>query len=571
MNIQDNTLNQYIFDWESSLKWQETKNELPVVREILKKLALHNGGNIYYDKPLDRDIEESYIIDTIGDAIGKAMHFYAGSIEYRDGGYYFSPVDTFRPAFDFLEGGEFLSRVNINTAGVKEFKKLPDIGPVTIERILAYREKHGDFKDCADICRIQGIGKKTFKKIKHMITIDKQSSLTFLSPALMQFKKDPSFKNYIKLLKSSGGVFTFDGRLIAGTTKTVIVRELKKIEEYINGSVYPEYGKYHRVRASKIMADHEIARRADALAGEHSASLEGASLIDDSSYMYFVNKALATAKKRVYITMFFMRFEKEDRSPTDMLMEELVRCKQRGVEIKIILDKDAEGDCYGSRIINKNAYNFFKEQGIDVTFDFEDEVTHSKVMIIDDAHVIVGSHNWTGGSFFAYDDKSLYIESREFNQLAAERFLKTWHKFTGDMTTSPTEIKNLVLLLSEADVKKLNEAGINDTYELLGSAKTPGDRETLSRDTGIPGAGILKTAKVADLLRVKHLHEKSALGLIEAGVETVPNLAGQDPVELFSRLIEVVTHPPVSFKIEKSGVARWIETAKTLGAFLEFQ
>lgn len=572
MNIRDNTLNDYIFDWDSSLKWQETKNELPAAREILKNLAFHNGGNIYYDKPLARDIEESYLIDTVEDAIGKVMHLYADSIEYREGEYYFSPVDTRCPGFDFLEGGELLPRVNINTAGAGELKKLPDIGPVTIERILAYREEHGDFKTGADMCRIQGIGEKTFEKISPMITVDKQSSLTFLSPALLQFKNDPSFKNYIRLLKSSRGAFTFDGTLIAGTTKTIIIRELKKIEEYIGGSGYPDYGKYHHVRASKIMADYEIARRADALAGEYSTGLNGAALIDDSNYMYFVNKALAAAKKRVYIAMFFMRFEKEGKYPTDIMMDELVRCKQRGVEIKIILDKDAEGDCYGSRIINKNAYDFFKEQGIDVTYDFEGEVTHSKVVIIDDTHVIVGSHNWTAGSFFAYDDKSLYIESPGLNRLATDRFLKNWHKFTADMTTSPTAIKDLSMLLSEAEVKKLNEAGIGDTYELLVSAKSPGDRETLSRDTGIPAARILKTAKAADLLRVKHIYDKSALTLIDAGVETVPDLAAQDPEELFTALIKMITAaPPVLQKIEKPVVAMWIETAKTLGPLLDLQ
>ena len=140
------------------------------------------------------------------------------------------------------------------------------------------------------------------------------------------------------------------------------------------------------------------------------------------------------------------------------------------------------------------------------------------------------------------------------------------------MTTSPTAIKDLVLFLSEAEVKQLNEAGIGDTYELLVSAKSPGDRETLSRNTGIPAARILKTAKAADLMRVKHIHEKSALTLIETGVETVPDLAAQDPEELFTALIKMMTGtPPVLQKIKKPVVAWWIETAKTLGAFLDLQ
>jgi competence protein ComEA len=61
--------------------------------------------------------------------------------------------------------------VNINTASVKELTQIPGIGKVTANLIIAYREKHGPFKQIEDIQKIKGIGSKKFAKIKDLITL----------------------------------------------------------------------------------------------------------------------------------------------------------------------------------------------------------------------------------------------------------------------------------------------------------------------------------------------------------------------------------------------------------------
>jgi competence protein ComEA len=61
--------------------------------------------------------------------------------------------------------------ININTASKKELTQIPGIGKVTANRIVAYREKHGAFKQIADIQKIKGIGSKKFAKIKDLITL----------------------------------------------------------------------------------------------------------------------------------------------------------------------------------------------------------------------------------------------------------------------------------------------------------------------------------------------------------------------------------------------------------------
>ena len=62
--------------------------------------------------------------------------------------------------------------ININIANIDELTLLPNIGPVTAERILQYRDDYGYFKSLEDLMKVKGIGPKTLEKIKSKITID---------------------------------------------------------------------------------------------------------------------------------------------------------------------------------------------------------------------------------------------------------------------------------------------------------------------------------------------------------------------------------------------------------------
>lgn len=62
-------------------------------------------------------------------------------------------------------------KVNINIANSTELQEIPGVGPATAEKILAYRESHGNFSKLDELKNIDGIGDKTFEKIKDMITL----------------------------------------------------------------------------------------------------------------------------------------------------------------------------------------------------------------------------------------------------------------------------------------------------------------------------------------------------------------------------------------------------------------
>ena len=66
---------------------------------------------------------------------------------------------------------ETLGRININTADLDELQQLPGIGQVLAQRIIDYREEHGDFKSISELTNVSGIGTERLNKIMDYITV----------------------------------------------------------------------------------------------------------------------------------------------------------------------------------------------------------------------------------------------------------------------------------------------------------------------------------------------------------------------------------------------------------------
>jgi len=61
--------------------------------------------------------------------------------------------------------------VDINTASVADLEGLPGIGRRTAERIVEHRQKNGAFKKIEELMNVQGIGEKSFLRLKPLITV----------------------------------------------------------------------------------------------------------------------------------------------------------------------------------------------------------------------------------------------------------------------------------------------------------------------------------------------------------------------------------------------------------------
>ena len=61
--------------------------------------------------------------------------------------------------------------VNLNTATVAESETLPGIGAKVAARIVEYRTKKGPFRKIEELMNVQGIGEKSFLKLRPQLTV----------------------------------------------------------------------------------------------------------------------------------------------------------------------------------------------------------------------------------------------------------------------------------------------------------------------------------------------------------------------------------------------------------------
>ena len=102
---------------------------------------------------------------------------------------------------------------------------------------------------------------------------------------------------------------------------------------------------------------------------------------------------------------------------SSQIAEELVRAHNRGVKVRVLLDK--------SNISSKHSkMKELVDAGIDIGIDKVSGIAHNKVIIIDERKVITGSFNFTANADLNNAENVIIIEDR----VVAANYLQNWFK-----------------------------------------------------------------------------------------------------------------------------------------------
>jgi len=142
--------------------------------------------------------------------------------------------------------------------------------------------------------------------------------------------------------------------------------------------------------------------------------------ISGKKYYPAVREVMDGANESIFMVMYVVHLDvRNTKSLVYKLCQSLVDAKKRGVEVKVILDrnvdfgrvkKHGEWEVQGK---NESAFRFFKGNGIDVFYDDMTTYTHNKVIVVDKEIIALGSTNWSRSAFIRNNETSALIRSKE--------------------------------------------------------------------------------------------------------------------------------------------------------------
>jgi len=125
--------------------------------------------------------------------------------------------------------------------------------------------------------------------------------------------------------------------------------------------------------------------------------------------------------------------------------------------------------------------------------------------------------------------------------------------------------------IGEAYKTKLNEVGIKSIEDLLEKGITKSSREEIAEKSGISEKLVLRWLNHADLMRIKGIGGEFSEILEAAGVDTVPELARRNAVNLVAKIKEVNENNKLVRRVPTVNmVESWINQAKDLPRVIEY-
>lgn len=124
-----------------------------------------------------------------------------------------------------------------------------------------------------------------------------------------------------------------------------------------------------------------------------------------------VVSALGEAKSTVLVQAYSFT--------SDPISKALVDCRNRGVTVKVIMDRsqyDAKGAVAGPLF----------DAGIDVRMDSKHQIAHNKIMVIDGAVVVSGSYNFTRQAEIGNAENILIIRDAQLAMAYTANWTAHW-------------------------------------------------------------------------------------------------------------------------------------------------
>ncbi len=156
--------------------------------------------------------------------------------------------------------------------------------------------------------------------------------------------------------------------------------------------------------------------------------------LNDRDYYPVAIQKIENAQKSIHMVMYEILWYGDpdtDNHEVSLLGRALADAAKRGVDVRVIMD-DGRGYGFVNDALVEAAQNwkdYFTSKGVQVEFDWSNETTHDKLIIIDGSIVIVGSTNWSTSALEYNHEANALIESKEVASVYESYFEDLWKKY----------------------------------------------------------------------------------------------------------------------------------------------
>lgn len=365
----------------------------PRVQELIERIVADVGGLPFTANALPLPERTALGARLLAEAVRHYGHL-AGQRPPAPG---WIPVRSTSP--DVAQAVHALAVVDVNRANVRDLDTLPGIGPERARAILDERANGGWFASLEElVARVDGVGEGALETLRTVTYFGFPAA-----PPPAEVPGEPPLAQALRAaLPRFSSVTDAGGRLIA---------LLEAVQQVTAREPHP--------------ATRDKRLRHAVLPGATADVQASVGILDGNAYHEFLPGILGSAQSSIRVAMFHAALP-GPQHPTRALLDALIDAHGRGVDVRVLLDSDRSTDPYLSTVINSAAKRYLEEAGVACRFDDEAHLLHSKYVVVDAEVAVVGSHNWSAGSYFRFDDVSIVVRSNSFAGELVARFDRLW-------------------------------------------------------------------------------------------------------------------------------------------------
>jgi len=147
-----------------------------------------------------------------------------------------------------------------------------------------------------------------------------------------------------------------------------------------------------------------------------------------SDYPKLVIPLLQGATQKIDIIMYEWKwYSHEQAGGMEKLNLAILERARSKINVRVLLNIESMGHAITK--INSRTASFLQQRGVIVKFGQVGVATHAKMVIVDDRFCIVGSHNYSKGSFTRNQECSVLIEGGEAIRPFIDYFKLLWDRF----------------------------------------------------------------------------------------------------------------------------------------------